>query len=90
MPRITIPVAEVKRVSEPVAAHSAAPVSDTATAPAVEVSVWRFVKNLNPHETIRFEDGEKFCWPGKLFETKDVVLAKKIKAVAIIFNIVEK
>lgn len=86
MPRLTIPVADVKRVSEPEPAHAV-----SAPAPAVAaVKVWRFVKNLNPHETIIFKNGEKYCWPGKLFETKDPILAEKILAVAETFNIVEK
>lgn len=71
----------------------------TATAPAVSEAerptatakgLYRFVKNINPNEKIRFPDGTEFQFKGPKFVTSDLSLAEKLIAVGNVYNIVQQ
>ncbi len=64
------------------------PSAPVATAEQETETEVTFVKNTNPRETIYFEDGEKFRFPGSLYVCTDPDLIAKIKKVADRFNIV--
>jgi hypothetical protein len=73
---------EAMQIVEPVSNIPAPPPPKTAPVESVPKTSWRFVDNINPDQTIIFEDGAKFTFGGKAeFITKDAELAKKIEKV---------
>ena len=76
---VAAPTAETVPVQPPQNAKTAAP-----------GIVYRFVKNINPGEKIRFRDGSTFKFPAAKFVTSDPVMAEKISAVGAVYNIVQQ
>ena len=76
-------------VPEKPSGFSGTPDAETPVAPAPK-ALYRFVKNINPKEKIRFRDGTTFQFPSAKFATSDKELAAKLVSVGATYNIVEQ
>lgn len=61
----------------------------TEAQPVIPAKIARFWKGVNPHQEIVFKDGTSLRFGREAFATADADLAKKIKAVAGDYGILE-